>query len=227
MKAVDIAAILLCLLLIGGVASGSDHDETVPYYRTKAFNVPILDGWTNQSGADFAQFELADAQATIRTALIAAADGVAAAQGALNDLLGLDIGGPVYSDKVNLADGTWHVLVFDIDEAITASAMARRQDDGFIVISFIERDRTRRTALLTITQADDAMEGADPEIAQAALVLAGIDLTGLGDPEVIDLASGTWRVYRRPKLTVMGMVFGNDSFVALQEGELGGSGDAG
>lgn len=221
MKAKAIAAILMCLLLIGGSASGSDHEATMPYYRTGAFNAPILEGWTNLSGADFAQFELADAQATIRTALIAADDGIAAAQSELSDLLGLDIGQPDYSDKVNLADGTWHVLVFDIDEAITASAMARRKDNGFIVISFVEQHPAARTALLAIAQADESREKADPEIALAALALAGSDLTGLGDPEVIDLASGAWRIFRRPELTAMGMVFGNDSFVALQAGEAG------
>lgn len=221
MKAKAIAVILICLLLTGGSASGSDHEATMPYYRTGAFNAPILEGWTNLSGADFAQFELADAQATIRTALIAAGDGIAAAQGELSDLLGLDIGQPVYSDKVNLADGTWHVLVFDIDEAITASAMARRRDKGFIVISFVEQHPAARTALLAIAQADESQEEADPEIALAALTLAGSDLTGLGDPEVIGLASGAWRIFRRPELTAMGMVFGNDSFVALQAGEAG------
>lgn len=214
-------AILLCLLLIGGSASGSDHEETVPYFRTGAFNAPILEGWANRSGADFAQFELTYAQATIRTALVAAGDGLAAAQAELGDLLGLDIGPPVYSDKVNLADGTWNALVFDIDEATTASAMARRSDRGFVVISFVERDPARRTALLTIAQADEAREGADPEIALAAMALAGSDLTGLSDPEVLDLASGTWRVFRQPELSAMGMVFGNDSFVALEAGEPG------
>ena len=219
MKPLHGFAILLCLLLMAGGASGSDHDETVPYLRTGAFNAPILVGWTNQSGADFAQFELAEAQATIRTAQVAAGDGLAAAQSDLDVQLGLDIGQPAYSGKVNLADGTWHVLVFDIDEATTASVMTRRNDSGFIVISFVERDPARRTALLTIAQADEARDGADPEIALAAMALAGSDLAELGAAEVVDLASGSWRVFRQPELSAMGMVFGNDSYVALQAGE--------
>lgn len=221
MKPIPGVAILLCLLLIGGSASGSDHEETVPYYRSGAFNAPILVGWEDQSSDQIAQFQLAEAQATIRTALVTADDGLAAAQADLGDLLGQDIRQPLYNDKVNLADGTWHVLVFDIDEATTASVMTRRSDGGFIVISFVERDPARRTALLTIAQADEARDGADPEIALAAMTLSGSDLAELGDPEVIDMASGTWRVFRGLELVATGMVFGNDSYIALQTGEPG------
>ena len=189
-----------------------------PIIGAGAFNVPILQGWENQSGADFAQFELAEAQATIRTTLVTAADGVAAAQAELGALLGEDIGQPAYSDKVNLADGTWSALVFDIDEATTASSMARRSNNGYVVISFVERNPAARTVMLAITQADEASDAADPEIALAAKSLAGIDLTLVGEAEILDLASGSWRVYRQPGLTAMGMVFGNESYVALQMG---------
>jgi len=213
-------AIMLCLLLAGG-ASASDHDETRPYYRMGALNVPMLEGWANRSSADFAQFELTEAQATIRTAFVAANNGIEAAQDELAKLLGVDIGGPVYSDKVNLADGTWNVLAFDIDEATTASSMARRSEAGFIVISFIERNPAARTVLLAITQADESRDLADLEIARMTEALSGVDLALLSAAEVIDLASGTWRVYRSPALTAMGMVFGNESYVALQAGEPG------
>jgi len=221
MKPIRATAILLCLLLTCAGASGSDHDETVPYYRSGAFNAPILEGWANQSGADFAQFELAEAQAVIRTALVTAPDGLAAAQGALRDLLGRDIGQPVYDDKVNLADGTWRVFVFDIDEATTASTMTRRMDNASVVISFVERDPESRTLLLTMAQADETMDAAEPELAHAAEALVGTDLAGLGEPDVLELASGTWRVYRQPELTAMGTVFGNDSYLALQAGPPG------
>ena len=213
-------AIMLCLLLAGG-ASASDHDQTLPYYRMGAVNVPILEGWANQSSADFAQFELTEAQATIRTAFVSANNGIEAAQAELGEMLGMDIGEPVYSDKVNLADGTWNVLAFDIDEATTASSMARRSDAGFIVITFVERNPATRTVLVTITQADESRDVADPEIARMTEALAGLDLALLSGAEVIDLASGTWRVFRHPELTAMGMVFGNESYVALQEGGAG------
>ena len=216
-----IAATLLCLLLLGGGASGSDHEDTVPYYRSGAFNVPILQGWTNQSGADFAQFELAEAQAIIRTALVGAPDGLAAAQSELRDLLGLDIGQPVTSDKVNLADGTWNVLVFDADDATTASVMSRRADNGYVVITFVERDPAARTLLLAMTQADDTLADASPEIARAALTLAGIDMSDLAPAGLTTLPSGDWIIYSQERASAMGLVFGNESYVALQHGQPG------
>lgn len=221
MKPKRVAIILLYLLLISGGAGGSDHNETVPYYRGGAFNAPILEGWTDQSGADFAQFELAEAQALIRTAMPSAADGLAAAQSELRDLLGRDVGQPLYDDKVNLADGTWRVLAFDIDEATTASSMTRRSDARFVVISFVEQDPASRTLMLTMAQADETKGAADPELRRAAEALVGIDLAPLGEPEVMDLASGNWRLHRQPELTAMGMVFGNDSYLALRAGPPG------
>lgn len=221
MKPIPGVAILLCLLLIGGSASGSDHEETVPYYRSGAFNAPILVGWEDQSSDQIAQFQLAEAQATIRTALVTADDGLAAAQADLGDLLGQDIRQPLYNDKVNLADGTWHVLVFDIDEATTASVMTRRSDGGFIVISFVERDPARRTALLTIAQADDNLTDASPEIASAAMAIADVDMTYLAPVGIVALLSGEWIIYASDNVTAMGMVFGNDSYIALQMGEPG------
>ena len=143
MKPGHIAAILLSLLLIAGGASANDDEATVPYYRSSNFNVPILQGWANQSGVDHAQFELAEAGAIIRTALVTAADGMAAAQSELRDLLGPDIGQPIYSDKVNLADGTWQVLVFDADDATTASVMSRRADSGYVVVTSAPASTTR------------------------------------------------------------------------------------
>ena len=213
-------AIMLCLLLAGG-ASASDHDETLPYYRMGAVNVPILEGWANQSSADFAQFELTEAQATIRTAFVSANNGIEAAQAELGEMLGMDIDGPVYSDKVNLADGTWNVLAFDIDEATTASSMARRSDAGFIVITFVERNPAARTVLVTITQSDDGLADASPEIARAAKTIAGIDISYLSPVEIVNLLSGEWIIYASESVTAMGMVFGNESYVALQAGEPG------
>lgn len=221
MKPLHGLAILLSLLLMAGGASANDEQATVPYYRTGAFNAPIPAGWANESSADFAQFELAEAQATIRTALVSAADSLAAARGELSDLLGQDINQPVYDGKVNLADGTWRALVFDLDDATTASVMARRNETDFAVITFVERNPAARTLMLAITQADDSRDDADPEIATAAEALAGISLERLDSVEVTDLPSGAWRLFRRPALTAMGMVFGNESYVALQEGEPG------
>ena len=219
------ARIILVVLLVALVASGSvianDSDKTVPYFQARGFNVPILDGWEDQSSAEFAQFYLSEAQATIRTAIVPVNDAIAAAEQDLEEMLGADIGQPVYSDKVNLADGTWNVLVYDIDAATTASVMARRHEARSVVISFVESDPAARTVLLTMARTDEALDVATPEIARAIAKLTGIALQELDDEGVIELPSGAWAMYRRPTLAAMGMVFGNDSYVALQEGQLG------
>ena len=72
-----------------------------------------------------------------------------------------------------------------------------------------------------MARTDEALDAATPEIARAIAKLTGIALQELDDEEVIELPSGAWAVYRRPTLAAMGMVFGNDSYVALQEGQLG------
>ena len=162
-----------------------------------------------------------DAQATIRIAVAPVNDAISAAEQDLEDLLGTGISQPVYSDKVNLADGTWNVLVYDIDAATTASVMSRLHEARSVVISFVESDPAARTVLLTMARTDEALDAATPEIARAIAKLTGIALQELDDEEVIELPSGAWAMYRRPTLAAMGMVFGNDSYVALQEGQLG------
>ena len=213
------------MLLVALVACGSvianDSDRTMPYFQARGFNVPILDGWEDQSSAEIAQFYLSEARATIRTALVPINDAISAVERDLEDLLGVDTGQPVYSDKVNLADGTWNVLVYDIDATTTASVMARRHEARSVVISFVETDPEARTVLLTMARTDEALEAAAPEIARAVANLTGIGLQELDDEGATELPSGAWAVYRRPTLAAMGMVFGNDSYVALQEGQLG------
>ena len=221
MNARIILVVLLAALLACGGVTANDNDKTVPYFQASEFNVPILDGWEDQSTAEIAQFYLSEAQATIRTAIVPVNDAIAAAERDLEELLGADIGQPVYSDKVNLADGTWNVLVYDIDAATTASVMARRHEARSVVISFVESDPAARTVLLTMARTDEALEGAAPEIARAIAKLTGIALQELDDEGATELPSGAWAMYRRPTLAAMGMVFGNDSYVALQEGQLG------
>ena len=216
-----IASLFVALLALGG-AFAQDSSESVSYVQARGFNVPVLEGWSDQTTEAVAQFHLAEAEATIRTALVAGADPLAAAQSDLADWLGKAVGPSVYSDKVNLADGTWHTLIFDIDTTTTASVMARQDDAHVIVISFVERAPEARTVLLTLAQADDRLDNAAPEIGRALQQIADVELGSLDDKGIIELPSGEWQVYERGGLSAMGMIFGNDSYVALQEGAPGG-----
>ena len=216
--AITAFAIVMALLANGAVLA---EDPRTAYFRSRTFNAPILDGWDNQSGDGFAQFQLAEEQATIRTTTRTLSDPIAAAEAELAMLTSLRVPQPTYSDKVNLADGTWHVLVYDLEEETTASVMARAADDRVVIISFIERDPAARTAMLTLARSDESHEDASREIILASDTLIETLPSYLAQEESVTLPSGEWAVYAGEGMTVMGLVFGNDSYVALQQGEQG------
>ena len=212
---ITLLTLALALLTIGAAFA---EDPRAPYYQSRAFNVPILEGWDDQSGEGFAQFHLAEAQATIRTTTRALSDPIAAAEAELAMLTGLRVPQPTYSGKVNLADGTWHVLVYDLEDETTASLMARTADDRVAIISLVERDPAARTAMLTLARSDASHEDASREMILAADALSETLPSYLAQEESVVLPSGEWALYAGEGMTVMGMVFGNDSYVALQHG---------
>ena len=126
---------LVSILIFATVALAQDDQDTMPYIQSSAFNAPLLEGWENQSGDDFVQFHDAEAHATIRTALVDYGEPVAAAASDLRRAFGLDLDEPIYQGKVNLADGTWNVLVYEPDTVASASVMARRAGSQTVVIS--------------------------------------------------------------------------------------------
>lgn len=217
-----IASLLIALLTFGGIHA-QDGGETVPYVQARGFNVPVpvLGGWEDQSTEDIAQYHFAEAKATIRTALVVAQDPLAAARSELADILGATVGEPVYSGKVNLADGTWQALVFDIDAATSASVMARRIEAQVVVISFVERDESNRILMLTMAQEGESRDHALTELLAATDMLMSPLLGELGRISDITLPSGTWVIYPGAGHIRMGMAYGNDSFLALAKGPIG------
>ena len=210
---------LLCLaLLLCGVAAAADDEATVAYYQSAAFNVPLLAGWQDQSGDDFAQFHLPAADATIRTTIVAQSDPRAAAESDLSAAFGITVDAPLYEDKVNLADGTWTVLVYQVDADTSASAMARKVDAKSVVVSLVEHDPAAQLMTLAMTQSDESAEDAANEIALAAEALS-LDAPDSDSRETLELGSGTWLRLSGGAVTALGMVFGNDSFIALADGE--------
>ncbi len=218
---ITLAMILLALLSYGAAQAEDIDEESAAYFQSRAFNVPILEGWEDQSGDDYAQFHLAEAEATIRTAIVPRDDIIAAVGAELSDAFGINVGQPNYQDKVNLADGTWSVLVYDYDEDTTASVMARLAGAGAAVISLVERDPAARTALLTLARTDNSQEDAATEIALAIDAMAEKAPSVLAQAERAMLPSGEWVIYAGEGLTAMGLVFGNDSYIALREGAPG------
>ncbi len=212
---------LLLALLSGAIVSSQDDENKLAYFQTAAFNAPVLSGWEDQSRDQVAQFQQPAAAATIRTALADADGPIAAAEAELSSWLGVEVGQPVYQGKVNLADGTWSVLIYDIDATSTASIMTRRAEGQFVVISFLERDPAARTVMLAVARDEAAREDAGAEVAYAVAALNAADFSALDAGAVVELPSGEWATYSRERQLAMGMVFGNDSFIALQEGEIG------
>ena len=210
--------IIFLALFAGGVATAQAGEATVAYFQSAAFNVPLLNGWQDQSGDDAAQFHLPAANATIRTTIVPLPDPVAAAKADLEIAFGVELDEPVYQGKVNLADGTWTSLVYEIDAVKSASVMARRVDAGSVVISLVERDPSAQLMTLAISRSDESASDAEAEIILAVESL-GMPSIGASSREVMALPSGDWLWISGGAVTAMGMVFGNDSYIALADGE--------
>ena len=219
MRSILTVLALFCALLIAGVVHADDKEDKVAYIQSSAFNVPLLEGWENQSGDEFAQFHFAEAHATIRIALVSKGDPIAAAESDLVRTFGMQLGEATYQDKVNLADGTWTVLLYEPDAVTSASAMARREDSKTVVISFVESDPEARILMLTIAQSGDKREDAATEIDLAMSLLLLADANDSGETSALSLPSGEWMQVAGDGAIAIGMAFGNDSYLAIGEGK--------
>jgi len=218
-----LALLWVVFTLIGVVAQDEQAEEdlpVIPYFQSYAFNTPVLDGWENQSTDVIAQFYLPDAEATIRTNVVYTDDAVNAAQTDLSDLLDTDLPDPIYSESVNLADGTWRVLVYQVDDTTTASAMSRRGDGRAYVISFVESNPDATLVMATIAHDEDDQNDPTPEIAIAVEAFTSTSADDLSEPETMILASGEWTSQSADGVQAMGWVFGNDSYLAVVDGEV-------
>ena len=212
--------IFVSLLLALAAVFTSAQDE-MPWFQSADFNVPVLQGWDDQSADGAAIFNLASAQATIRTAMATGSDVESVAVNDVSNWLGARLGEAVYSGKVNLADGTWLSQAYDVDDQRSVSIMARQAGDRVIVISFLERDPSARTLMLTIAQADDSLDKPAPEIDSALQTVTPLRLDDLQDAGIVSMPGGEWTLYEGVSAQAAGSVFGNDSYIALREGAPG------
>ena len=212
--------IFVSLLLALAAVFTSAQDE-MPWFQSADFNVPVLQGWDDQSKDGAAIFNLASAQATIRTAMATGSDVESVAVNDVSNWLGARLGEAVYSGKVNLADGTWLSQAYDVDNQRSVSIMARQAGDRVIVISFLESDPSARTLMLTIAQADDSLDKPAPEIDKTLQSLTPLRLDDLQDAGIVSMPGGEWSLYEGESAQAAGSVFGNDSYIALREGAPG------
>ena len=212
--ALALFCVLCALWPCGGLLA--QEEPTVAYFQSAAFNAPIPAGWQDQSRAAIAQFYQAAAQATLRTRIVPAGDVADAVEQDLQAWLGRPVDSPVYQGKVNLADGTWMSLVYQIDNDTTASVMARPNETGVIVISFVEAHPAAKIIMLTMAQADQ-----NDGQAEMAAALQTFNISGradLSEPQTLSLSSGEWLLQSSATTAVMGRAVGNDSYIALAEG---------
>lgn len=220
-----LALVWAVITVFGVIAHDGEEDEeehVIPYFQSQTFNVPVLDGWENQSTSEIAQFYHADTQATVRTAIVNTGDSIVGAQQDLETFLGHEVDDPIYNDKVNLADGTWAVLVYQVDDTTTASAMARQNEGRTFVISFIESNPDAKVFMATIAHTDDSNAG-DPtlEIATAVETFTTASVDDLTAPETMVLPSGEWTMQTHSDdVSAMGWIFGNDSYLAVADGSI-------
>ena len=177
----------------------------------------LKDGKT-RAAKQVAQFHLGSSQATIRMAIVPLADPLAAVEKELLETFDLQPGAPIYQDKVNLADGTWTVRAYQPNADTSVSVMARRIESKTVVISFVESNPAVSVFLATIAQAGDTRDDPSTEIGIALEAYAATTIDELGEPSTLSLPSGSWRVFANKDFTAMGMVFGNDSYVAVSVG---------
>ena len=212
------SALALILALAGGFAIAQDE---LPYFQSADFNVPVLQGWDDQSADGAAIFHLPAVHATIRAAMAAGGDVESVAVADVTDWLGARLGEAVYGGKVNLADGTWLSQAYDVDEARSVSIMARQAGNRVVIISFLESDPSARTLTLTIAQADDALDTPAPEIDSALQTATPLRMQDLEEAGVVSMPGGEWSLYEGESAQAAGSIFGNDSYIALREGAPG------
>ena len=216
MRSTRFAVALLWAFLTAGSLLAQDAADA--YFQSAAFNVPILEGWEDQSSETIAQFYHADAQAAIRTNVIRAADAVSGAEQDLQAWLESPVDAPIYQGKVNLADGTWAALVYQIDADTTASVMARQDEADTVVISFVEAHPAARIIMAVIARGDETQDDARAEIAAALEAFSLGSGDDLSEPQAAPLP-GEWLLQSSETVTAMSRVFGNDSYLAIAEGD--------
>ena len=235
--------LLLLLLFIGVVyAQETEVEElAIPYYQSADFNVPLLEEWEDTTENNSIDFNHTDWASHIRVVLIDENDATQGIQQALSNVTTETLPEPLFQSRVNLADGTWHQFIYGLDNGQTISAFGQARDGQTYVLSFSEQIEDDSLYMLIVqnqelpptltaeqaveTAQDEAIRDARPGIQEAVETLFGEEYEH--DPSqttFVELPSGTWQrnQYELPNgntITALGMVFGNATYVTLQQGE--------
>ena len=132
--------LLMCCLSAVTLTLAQDQAEPVviPYYQSATgFNVPIPNGWENESDESTAHFTNPTLASQIHVTTRPETNVDEAIQNAIADQLDLIDLEVLYNDQVNLADGTWTNAVFQSD-GISISALGQLRGGQSFVHLFSE-----------------------------------------------------------------------------------------
>lgn len=227
--------ILLIMSLLPTALFAQEADLTeedlpeIDYYRSPlGFNIPVLGGWENFSTNEAANFTNEAANAEILVTLTNESVVETGIDQILVEGFDTDVSvEPVFSSKINLADGTWTQVIYQNDER-TISAMGQIRNDKTYVLSMVEDQVDADVFLMVVPTPDDASSTEDV-LPGMLLAAEEIGITIDSDPESIEtisLPSGNWTkaIYDLDgdTVTLMGFVFGNATYVTVATGDVVG-----
>ena len=125
--------LVLCLSVTITLAQDEAEPVVIPYYQsTTGFNVPIPNEWENKSDERTAHFTNPTLTSQIHVTTRPETNVDEAIQNAVADQLNLTDLELLYSDQVNLADGTWTNAVFQADEVSISALGQLRGGQSFV-----------------------------------------------------------------------------------------------
>lgn len=227
--------LVLLMLLLAGTTFAQPEPQTTPeatdeealpviaYFQTYAFNVPVLTGWTNQSAGNVALFTHDDFNASIRvedviTTSIAQQGIQQALEARFGDALPDE---PAFTNTVNLGDGAWVQMIYQLSTGETVSAFANARNNRTYVITFSEENPEADTYMLIVQREED--EGMETSVLQAIQTLIDPDFTYEGvmvDTVTLPDSTREWTRYEYDSatagtITALGYGFGRAVYTTI------------
>lgn len=199
-----------------------EEEPEIPFYSSsEGFNVPILSTWVDESDNMTALFTNTDLQARIVTAAAGEGDDPTAVA---SDKLGITIGSePIFTNRVNTADGTWEQRYYDEGDT-HISILSKTQEGRRYVIAFIESNPDVAVYMPLIDRTWDD-ESALPGIEQSIESLGIATADELPEPTLgtVSLPTGEWQTATYDLdgtiVTGYGLNFGVTDYVAIAVGD--------
>jgi hypothetical protein len=226
--------VLLCLaamMLVAGaipLAQEAPEAEALPeieYYRAHPrFHVPVVEGWDNASTSDFARFLTEEFHGEIVVEEYPGDD----VSANLLALVTARFGAPsetLYSDKVNLRDGTWELVIYQSgDTLVSAMGVARRGNTYIIALAESAPDANVAVMIVPDEAGATPLDVPRPGVNAAIARLTDSDVSAQdGAPERVALPSGDWTRYRfdteSGPLVAEGLHVGAATFVTIATGD--------